>query len=596
MNAVALNGVSDQPLGGDPTLRSTSRSMPDATALKRILRGTFGLRNLREGQEAVISSVLRGEPTLAIMPTGAGKSLCYQLAALALPGMTIVASPLIALMKDQCDKLRDMGIEACQFNSGISANERSAAEEAILTRTTKIVFTTPERLANPAFVDLISDQQVSLFVIDEAHCISQWGHDFRPAFLEVGQALARLGRPRILALTATATQPIIDDIAAQLGVRQFEIVNTGTYRENLHYHVTQVTNDADKLDRAVAIACESNGSGLIYTATIKAAETVHAALIAAGVEAVIYHGRVGLTQRREAQDAFMSGRARVMVATNAFGLGIDKPDTRFVLHYQMPAGLDAYYQESGRAGRDGAPADCTLLFLYADRAVQQFFLAGKYPSREDLIATYTALQSGRDDGHPWTLERLEAALDVSKTKLQVALRLLRSQKVALMASDGSLTLTRHGLGDPALERLLEGYRAKREADRAMLEEMVFFAQTGRCRWKVLLDHFGEALDADACGSCDNCRRIAAANETAGRAASVAPDVAGPAPAATPLRQFAPGDAVLVPRYGQGIVDAIDAVGVTVVFADNHRRMFLATFVRHAPASTRSRRAGLARAA
>ncbi len=572
--------------------KAKRESVPGPADIRRILRTTFGLRRLREGQDAAIASVMRGRPTLAIMPTGAGKSLCYQLPALALPGMTIVVSPLIALMKDQCDKLRKMGIAACQLNSAIPAAELAEAEEALRDGSAKIVFATPERLADPGFLRLVSGQRVSLLVVDEAHCVSQWGHDFRPAFLEIGQALARLGQPRLLALTATATATVIDDIARQLGIERFEIVNTGTYRANLHYRVIQVTNESDKLERVVEIAATSKGSGLIYAATIKAAESVHAALVASGVEAALYHGRIGSAKRREAQEAFMSGQVRVMVATNAFGLGIDKADTRFVVHYQMPSGLDAYYQESGRAGRDGEPADCTLLFLYADRAVQQFFLAGKYPSREDLVSTYKALRDKSDAGEPWDADRLAEVLSVSKTKLQVALRLLRHQGVVRAGGDGSLRLAKQGLDDDALDALLAGYRARREGDRETLERMVFYAQTGRCRWRVLLDHFGESLDGNACGACDNCVRLALAREHEAETVDMAsPAAKGDRDAnekAAPGTAFAPGDAVRVPRYGQGVVDSIDAVGITVLFAGDLRRIFLAAFVRPAAGTARRR--------
>ena len=576
---------------GDDMTRTRAEPVPGPAAIRRILRTTFGLDRLREGQEAVIASVMRGKPTLAVMPTGAGKSLCYQLPALALPGLTIVVSPLIALMKDQCDKLRDMGVAACQLNSAVAAAELAEAEGAVRDGSAKIAFTTPERLADPTFLELVSGQRVSLLVVDEVHCISQWGHDFRPAFLEIGQAFARLGRPRLLTLTATATAPVIDDIARQLGVDRFEIVNTGTYRANLHYRVIQVTNESDKLERVVEIAASSKGAGLIYTATIKAAESVHAALVAKGVDAALYHGRIGAARRREAQEAFMSGRVRVMVATNAFGLGIDKADTRFVVHYQMPAGLDAYYQESGRAGRDGKPADCTLLFLHADRSVQQFFLAGKYPSREDLVSIYNALRADPGQDTSWTAERLEAKLSVSKTKLQVALRLLRHEKVVRMSGDGALVLTRQGLDDGALDRLLEGYRGKREGDRDMLERMVFYAQTGRCRWKVLLDHFGESLDESGCGSCDNCIRFALAREQEakeGEATTPGPGGALASDEKATAVEFAPGDAVRVPRYGRGVVDSIDAAGINVMFAGDRRRMFLAAFVRPVAGTARRR--------
>ena len=318
------------------------------TTLYRNLKKVFGLRQLRDGQEEVIGNVIAQRSTLAIMPTGAGKSLCYQLPTLTLTGHTVVVSPLISLMKDQADKLEEAGVPAVVLNSTLSTSAEEEALQAIRNKKVKFIFTTPEQMTDASLVDILSLQSVNLLVVDEAHCISQWGHDFRPAFLELGAARRALGSPPVLALTATANQQVIDDIAEQLGVA-LDVINTGVYRDNLHFKVHQITREDERIELALQAIAEIEGSGIVYTATVKAAIDMHRVLVDAGQSAAIYHGRLGARRRHEQQDAFMSGDARVMVATNAFGLGIDKPDIRFVLHLQLPPNLDAYYQEAGRA-------------------------------------------------------------------------------------------------------------------------------------------------------------------------------------------------------------------------------------------------------
>ncbi len=477
-----------------------------------------------------------------------------------------------------------LGIAAVQINSAVPADEVEAALAAIAAAEVRIVFTTPERLADPDFVAKVATHPVSLLVVDEAHCISRWGHDFRPAFLEIGAAIEALGRPTILALTATASPEVVEDIARQLGGARFRIVNTGMYRPNLHYCVEQVTREGDKLARLVEHVRDTAGSGLVYVATVKAADLVHAALAAAGESVARYHGRLGAAERRENQEAFMRDEVRVMVATNAFGLGIDKPDIRFVLHYQMPAGLDAYYQESGRAGRDGAPALCTLLYLHSDKAVQQLFLARRYPALEDLAAVHAALgqspPANGENGTPshWTLERLHAVLDRPESKIQVALRLLRHQRVVAQDRAGRLTLQRSSLDTATLESLATAYRDKREADRAMLEQMVSYGQTGYCRWKVLLGHFHEDHGFERCGTCDNCLRLAALSLEA--SATTADDVTL-AEAAAPAIVYPAGVQVRVPRYGSGVVEQADSQSVTVGFPNGSSRCFLAAYVQPA---------------
>jgi RecQ family ATP-dependent DNA helicase len=351
-------------------------------ALKKLLRRRFGHKGLRPGQREVIDSVLAGRDTLAIMPSGAGKSLCYQLPTLHMRGTTIVVSPLIALMKDQYDKLKKRGVGAAAVNSALRQRELREAMRRIRAAEADFIFTTPEQLANPAFVEKLKVNPIDLFVVDEAHCITQWGHDFRPAYRGLGAALRALGNPTLLALTATATADVIEDIGRQLGRPRMRVLNTGVYRPNLYFEVLQTTNEAEK-KQALLEVVRSGGAGIVYCATVKETKAVHAWLAAQGEDAQLYHGRLPGRERAQRQDDFMSGKARTMVATNAFGMGIDRPDIRYVVHYQLPGSLEAYYQEAGRAGRDGKDARCTLLYDHGDRRIQLYF-ARKRSKLEEL--------------------------------------------------------------------------------------------------------------------------------------------------------------------------------------------------------------------
>jgi len=352
----------------------------------------FGFEEFRAGQEEVIRAVLEGQDAIVVMPTGGGKSLCYQLPALMSENATIVVSPLIALMKDQVDALHARNLPATFINSSIPFEEQKARINGVREGLYKLVYVAPERFRSGHFVDTLRGANISLFAVDEAHCVSQWGHDFRPDYLRLKQAIEEIGRPQIIALTATATPHVRSDISEQLGLRAPRAFVSGFDRPNLSIKIVHTQKEREKIAHTKALAARyTNGSGIIYTSTRKAVEQVATRLHDAGLNVVAYHAGMEDASRVRAQDAFMTGQAQMIVATNAFGMGIDKPDIRFVTHYQMPGSMEAYYQEIGRAGRDGQPSTCVLLFNYADKRTQDYFIEGSYPPPEIITSVYQAL-------------------------------------------------------------------------------------------------------------------------------------------------------------------------------------------------------------
>ena len=478
---------------------------PDLTDARRVLKRVFGLEEFRPGQEDIIRAVLAGHDTLGIMPTGAGKSLCYQIPALLLPGTTIVVSPLISLMKDQGDKLVDMGLAAAQMNSTLTAREEDAHLREIAADGHEFVLTTPERLATADFRETLKQTTIDLIVVDEAHCASQWGHDFRPAYLEIKDAIAALGAPPVLALTATAPDRVLDDIIDLLGLRQPTIVNTGIYRPNLHFEVARTVNEPQKRERLVKLLQETDGTGIIYASTVRQVDVLYDLLKGLGFETAKYHGRMAPKQRKESQERFMAGDVQALVATNAFGMGIDKPDIRFVVHYNMPGSLEAYYQEAGRAGRDAAVSRCLLFYQLEDRRTQIYFLSGRYPRHEEIQSVYGALETTGAATSAVPLSAVKAAAAVADTKFRVVVALLKDLGIVREQRGSMLKLLRSGISGGQLTAMADDYRTRQSADREKLDRMMAYGQSAACRWKLLLDYFGETVEWERCGVCDNCR-------------------------------------------------------------------------------------------
>ncbi len=487
-------------------------------ALDRAL-ARFGHRELRAGQAEVIADIFEGVPVVAVMPTGAGKSLCYQLPALLLAergGVTLVVSPLIALMKDQVDVLRARGIPAAALTSAASSDEQRQTIEALRAGTLTLLYVAPERFRSPRFLDALRacGDRLALVAIDEAHCISEWGHDFRPDYRRLGEAIAELRPPRLAAFTATATPEVRQDIATQLGMVGARISVRGFDRPNLSYVVDKAGGTADKATRMVELVrTRESGVALVYAATRKNAEKYAAELKAAGMRVRVYHAGLADDARESAQDKFMDGSLDVIVATNAFGMGVDKRDIRLVVHADIPRSPEAYYQEAGRGGRDGKATRCVLLFNHGDIRLQEFLIDASYPSGEVLRGIWKLLREepelGAPSGNPE--ERLRAKLtgEPSAASVGSALRIL--ERHGLLASDnGALVAVRP---DPAVFPPLdvEGLRRRADVERKKLRTMVEYAYLPGCRRQFVLAYFGDVEWASRdrkCGACDNCDALA----------------------------------------------------------------------------------------
>ena len=479
------------------------------------------------------------------MPTGAGKSLTYQLPAVFLPKPIVVVSPLIALMQDQQGHAAAAEIAVEKIDSTLTQTQAREATETIDQGGAQLIYVTPERLETPEFLKQLNDAGgISLLVIDEAHCISQWGHDFRPAYLGIGEARKTLGMPPVLALTATATDQVAREILDSLRAPDATIVNTGIERTNLHFSVHATVNTEAKLARVSSFLQKEQGAGIIYTASIRSANELHDWLKERGIPVGHYHGKMPTRERERVQEAFMRGDHRVMIATKAFGLGIDKPDIRFVFHFEFPDSLETYYQEAGRAGRDGLPSRAVLLYRLEDKRIQSYFLAGRYPKVEEMGRVLEAMTTRRsitatpqesvEAVPPRAQEEAKAqqtaaAMDVvnadtiaklsgvGRRRTQVILHLLQEAKTIRRSRRGYVLAKKEVPTEDELAQILQVYTDRAQHDKDRLADMMHYAETTGCRVQIIRQYFDDEA-GEACGRCDNCEQQAAASQPPANAA------------------------------------------------------------------------------
>lgn len=516
---------------------------------RRIAHRLFGFEEWRHGQEEAIASVLEGRDTLALMPTGSGKSAVYQIPGMMMHGPTVVVSPLIALQRDQIDSLAGQDVApAAVVNSIVRESEKREALDDLEQGDLEFVFMAPEQFNNEETLERLRAGKPSLFVVDEAHCISEWGHDFRPDYLKLGAVVEALGRPVVLALTATAAPPVREEIVERLGLRDPRVVVRGFDRPNIHLAVETFEKEDAKREALLERVADAVKPGIVYASSRRRAEEVARELNERGIHAVWYHGGMKGKERDPVQEQFMSGDAPVIVATSAFGMGVDKPDVRFVFHYDVSDSLDSYYQEIGRAGRDGQEARAILFYRPADLNIHKFFGGGGRVNVEQFEEVAALVHEA---GEPLEPEEVQDKTGLSKTKTARAINRLEEAGAVETLPTGDVAPA----GDPGRVRELAeeaaaGQARRRDYERLRLEKMQTYAELSSCRREYLLNYFGEEYDGP-CNRCDNCE--------AGRGRQETP----PTPArAEPFRLKT---RVAHRKWGKGVVESYEGGHVTVLF-------------------------------
>ncbi len=519
----------------------TVADAPNSTELlHNALRDAFGYDHFRPLQEEAVQAALHGRDVLVVMPTGAGKSLCFQLPAFLTPGVTLVVSPLIALMRDQVDALNRRPafdrLGCAGLHSGQSLAEQRRVLDDLRRGDVRLLYVAPERFRSPVFLSALRAATVVRLVVDEAHCISEWGHDFRPDYLTLKGVVATLGNPPLTAVTATATRRVQESIVANLGMADPLVLVGGFNRPNLHLSVHRCKNERERLDRlarALPKLSAAGGSGLIYVATRKQceelAELAADALAPLGKRAGIYHAGLDPDLRTEMQRDWLAGERQVLVCTNAFGMGIDKPDVRFVVHCACPDSIESYYQEAGRAGRDGARSRCVILYHFTDRKTREWFIDNEALTPPDLQNAHRELAALGDEPRlprNWGMRTFQWS-DV-KTRLALS-ELERSGLIARVGETSdeiALRLLQRRFPPDALRRITDDLQRQRRERYRRLDEMTDYCKTSVCRRQTILDYFGdrEPLPPSAF-CCDNCARPAA---TVSERRSLTP-AAGPVP-------------------------------------------------------------------